>query len=344
MKQELSVAPTRAVSIVIPTYNRAEDLKDLLDSILGQTALPKKVIIADDSENLDTRDLVKQVRKNFLDGGILLKYLHKASGGDRSTTIAENVGLTYAKTPIVLFLDDDVVLDKKFIEKILEVYEKYPKAIGVQGYVTNICPWKNNMSFRLHNLFCRIFLLFFYEKDQCRVLPSGASTYPYQLCEVTECQRFSGSNQSYKREILQNHKFDENLKTYAVLDDLDISYRLFKKYPNSLYITPHAKCIHKASKTSRTPSKALTYMTTIYRTYFFYKNIEQTLLHKLCFVWNCTGQIVGSCILEIEYLLLRNKLKRKPSVRFLIQSYICALRHLKEIKMGNLKFLDKICF
>ena len=54
------------VSIVIPTYNRAKDLEETLDSIVIQTTLPKEIIIVDDCDNNEIENLVEH-RKNELE-------------------------------------------------------------------------------------------------------------------------------------------------------------------------------------------------------------------------------------------------------------------------------------
>lgn len=57
---------------------------------------------------------------------------------------------------------------------------------------------------------------------------------------------------AFRREILRQFKFDESLKGYSYMEDLLLSHSIHKKYPNSLYITPYAKCIHKVSREGRT--------------------------------------------------------------------------------------------
>ena len=47
------------VSVIIPTYYRMKDVDECLDSIIAQTALPKEVIIVDDSENNEIENLVE---------------------------------------------------------------------------------------------------------------------------------------------------------------------------------------------------------------------------------------------------------------------------------------------
>jgi GT2 family glycosyltransferase len=329
------------ISIVVPTYNRASDLKDLLFSILKQTRLPMEVIITDDSENFRTRDLIAQVRKYFSNKGVTLKYLHYLRRS--SSSAARNRGMTYATGQIVLFLDDDVVLGKDYIKEILKIYKNNPKAFGVQGYVINT-PKLENLSLRLRNQLRRIFFLYCLEKDKCRVLPSGANTYTNQIDKVIQCQWLQGCNQSFRFEVIRNEKFDENLKRYSFLEDVDFSYRLFKKYPNSLYMTPYAKVFHKWSKAERLSVKLYVYTQTVNRTYFFYKHFGQSLQNKLIFIWSSIGRMVFPSLLIVTQMLLLKKFPRSKIryLCFLIKSHIYTLKHLKEIRIGNLEFFDNM--
>jgi len=330
------------LSIVIPTYNRPKDLKDLLLSILRQTKLPKEVIVIDDSENSRTRDLIEEIRKNFSQKRISLIYLHNPTRS--STSASRNQGTMHTTGEVILFLDDDVVLEKEYIEEILKIYRIYPNTIGVQGYITNT-PKLENLSLRLRNQLCKIFFLYCLEKDLCRVLPSGANTYPNEISKIIRCQWLQGCNQSFKSEVLKENKFDENLKRYSFLEDVDLSYRLFKKYPNSLYMTPHAKLFHKWSKAQRLSVELLTYTQTINRTYFFYKHIRQTPLSKLIFIWSNTGRIIFLSLMLLKNMISLKKSAVRSEIRYiyvLIKSYIYALKHLKEIKKENLKFFKEM--
>jgi len=337
-----TILKDQSISIVIPTFNREEDLMDALLSILRQKKLPKEVVVVDDSENDRTRNLIKKMRKSFLDKGVSVKYLRNPRG--KSTSSARNVGATCATGEIILFLDDDVILDDDYISEILEVYERHPDAVGVQGYVENLPMQILSTSGAIHNSICKIFFLFFFEKHRCRVLPSWGYTYPCLLNGVINCEWLGGENQSFRKKIFQTYKFDENLKKYSYGEDADLSYRIFKNNPISLYMTPNARLFHKKSKTSRLPDELRIYITTINRTYLFYKNIEQTLFSKLIFLWSSFGQVIlhaSVCVLQI-----RNKgdsalrMKYLLGIKHLIKSYIYMLKHLKEIKAGHIEFFD----
>lgn len=316
------------VSIVIPTYNRDADLRELLYIILMQTILPLDVIVVDDSDNNDTKDLIEQMRDDFVKKGIILNYNRGGEKREKSISRARNIGAAQAKGEIILFLDDDVILDKQYIEEIINVYKKHPNAVGVQGYITN---WRNVSSARalLSNLIDRAFFLFHTEKDRCRILPSGNITYPHPLSRVIGCEWLSGTNSSYKRDMFRRFKFDQKLKEYSFCEDADLSIRIRKEYPDSLYITPHAKILHKASPVARRDNRRLVHIRTAYQTYFFYKNIEQTWLNKVIFLWSMFSRLI-TMLTE----------KRAKSMVFLIKSYVYTLNHFDEVKKGNFAFLS----
>jgi len=105
--------------VVIPTFDRKKDLEDTLNLILRQTKLPKEIIIVDDSDNYDSRDLIERIHEKFLNKGITLKYLRKDR--KKGASISKNMGAKQATGQVVLFLDDDVILGKKYIQEILNI-------------------------------------------------------------------------------------------------------------------------------------------------------------------------------------------------------------------------------
>lgn len=318
------------ISIIIPTYNRVNDLEEVLGSILEQTELPKEVIIVDDSDRDETKNLITQIENAFKRKNITLEYIRNKRG--KSLTIARNTGIEYSKSGIVLFLDDDVILGSNYIKEILRVYKERPDALGVQGYELN----KASIS-KTANIIGKILFGWHIEKNKCRVLPSGSPTYPYLPDKIISCQWLSGTNQSYKREVLQDFKYDENLKRYSYCEDIDLSYRVYKTHPNSLYMTPYAKLMHKCSQTGRLPKKHLVYMHKIYTFYLVYKDIDQTLKNKLILLWNTAGFLIVGLI----GLILKPTKIRLLNVKYTFDAYILCIKHLKEIKKGDLEFFNK---
>ena len=84
MSARLPIPPV--VSVVIPTYNRADCLPETVTSILGQTVAPAEVIIVDDG----SRDHTAQICRKFPPP---VRYVYRENGG---TAAAKNTGMQAA--------------------------------------------------------------------------------------------------------------------------------------------------------------------------------------------------------------------------------------------------------
>lgn len=320
------------VSVIIPTYNRTRELEDTLESIIAQTKLPKEVLIVDDSGNDEIQNLIEQKKNEFKSKGAILKYIRNEK--ERSLTIARNIGVEHSAGDIILFLDDDVILESEYIEEILKVYKENLNALGVQGYITNM--FSKNIITKIRNTIEKFFFLWYPENNKCRVQPA-APTYPSPLEKTIRCQWLVGANQSYRRDVFKEFRFDENLKRYSYKEDMDFSYRVYRRYPDTLYITPYAKLIHIGSNVARLPKKHGIVMQIIYNFYFFYKNIDQCLKNKLIFIWSMFGEL----FIQTLVLIIKPSKPHLLRVKYFIEGYIVALKHIKEIKKGNLEFFNK---
>jgi GT2 family glycosyltransferase len=327
-----STGDSMRVSIVIPTYNRVDDLSACLKSIGCQTTLPKEVIIVDDSDTVAVQHFIESLRDEFQKIGVSLEHIRNTAG--KSLTIARNVGIKYAKGDIILFLDDDVVLDERYIKEILAIYSCFPSAMGVQGLITNIQKPNNIVS-----LFNRLFYLGHNEVLQSRVLPSASCTYPsipdgYQLS--VPCEWLSGCNQSYRKDVFLSLQFDENLTRYSYKEDVDFSYRVFKTWPLSLYMAPAAQCVHNVSSAGRLPKKVRIEMEEVYSLYFFYKNIDQNILNKCIYIWSRAGYFIKN--IGIVFLKIREH--QLLYIKYIIGAVSLGFRNRNRIKNSDLEFLD----
>lgn len=116
------------ISIIIPTLNRTEDLNQTIAFLFDQSIQNFELIVVDQS---DRRSPLK-VQDQRLIG------LHHPEF--RSASKARNTGLKIAKAPIVLFLDDDVIIESKdYLSAILNGFDNYD-ASGITG---PIIPYEN---------------------------------------------------------------------------------------------------------------------------------------------------------------------------------------------------------
>lgn len=114
------------VSVVVPTYNRCEQLPRAIDSILKQTAQDLEVIVVDDGSSDDT----PAVAKRFTDPRV--RYLRRENGG---VCAARNTGIAAARGDWLAFLDDD---DEWLPEKLslqLAAAERAGTDVGLVGCV-----------------------------------------------------------------------------------------------------------------------------------------------------------------------------------------------------------------
>ena len=97
------------VSVIIPTFNRADWIKYAIDSVLNQTYSNFELIIVDDGSTDNTRDVIAQY-------GDSIRYFFQENKGPAA---ARNLGIINARGSYICFLDsDDQWLKQKLEEQI----------------------------------------------------------------------------------------------------------------------------------------------------------------------------------------------------------------------------------
>ncbi|MCJ7488755.1 MAG: glycosyltransferase family 2 protein, partial [Thermoplasmata archaeon] len=162
-------SPTDAdirISVVISTYNRPTDLRNALDSLAIQSLMPFEVLVVDDGDSAVAEDVVESLRGALRERGCLPAYVRNT--GKKSLTVARNLGVDRTGGDVVMFIDDDVVLDKDYVRHIASLYSSHPGAVAVQGFHGgNFDP---SFTGRLGNAVDRAFMNWFYGKDSCKVM------------------------------------------------------------------------------------------------------------------------------------------------------------------------------
>lgn len=108
---------TKKISIIIPTYNRKEHLKECIDSILSQTYTNFEIIIVDDCSDDRTNEFIKE---EYSDERIKYVVNCKNSGAGYS----RKKGYSISTGEYIIFCDDDdYYIDNTFFGKIIEIFE-----------------------------------------------------------------------------------------------------------------------------------------------------------------------------------------------------------------------------
>lgn len=313
------------VSIIIPTYNRIDDLKICLNSIFLQIYQPAEIIIVDDSTSDIVEQYIQNLKEECISEKVKLIYIKNSKG--KALTKARNIGISAAMGDVICFLDDDLILDEKYILEIVACFIQNPNIIGTQGYVTNTYVPKYYIE-----LCNKIFMLNHLEKNRCRVLRSSHLTYPKECPDKPiSCEWLSGCNHAFRKNIFNDFEYDEKLVDYSLKEDADLSYRVHKKYPGQLRLIPSAKCIHNVSSAGRMPKISSLYMEYGYLSYFFYKNMHNSIFERICFKWSMFGKIQKN-ILEI----LARSNSKYHDINMYVKAIIRIQKYIRSLKMGDI--------
>lgn len=111
-------------SIIIPTFNRAQQLLLTLVSFETQT-YPKhqfEVIVADDGSTDGTKAMVEGFQASY-------PLIYVSHQEQRGRSAIRNLGLRHAKGLYIIFCDADFLVLPEFIRIVSRYHRKYPKAV-----------------------------------------------------------------------------------------------------------------------------------------------------------------------------------------------------------------------
>lgn len=128
----------KKISIIIPTFCRNEKLKKCLYSLTKAVKSIKQnseIIVVDDSKDKQAKHLVLNFRKKLekiLSNRSKIKYIH--SGGEKYPSYCRDLGLKKSSGKYILFVDDDNILSKNSIKRIISFLKSH-LLVGVVGIV-----------------------------------------------------------------------------------------------------------------------------------------------------------------------------------------------------------------
>lgn len=105
-------------SVIIPVYNRPDEVEDLLKSLAAQTARNFEVIIVEDGSTVPCSEAVERYADK-----ISIKYFQKENEG---RSIARNYGMEHASGSYFIFFDSDCVIPADYFSKLNSLAAKQP--------------------------------------------------------------------------------------------------------------------------------------------------------------------------------------------------------------------------
>ena len=91
------------VSVIVPTFNRADFLKEALESVFAQSYEDFELIVVDDGSNDNTQTVVRSL-------GNEINYIYQENKG---VSAARNLGLKRAGGNLIALLDSDDLWEPK---------------------------------------------------------------------------------------------------------------------------------------------------------------------------------------------------------------------------------------
>lgn len=227
------------VSVIIPTYNRNNVLVQTIKSVLEQKFNSFELLIVDQSKKHDKQ--TQNYLDNLNDGKV--RYFKITPP---SLPAARNFGLKKASGDIIIYVDDDVLLDTGFIKAHLNSYKKRD-AVCVAGRV------------RQKDKPVTDTLLYF------RKTGFGAGSLNFSKFAYTETAL--GCNMSYKKDVLLKiGGFDTNFIGNAIGEESDVSFKL-RKQGFKILFNPNASLFHLFYQSGGCREKK-----SIYDNYIVYRN------------------------------------------------------------------------
>lgn len=197
----------KKITVIIPTYNRAETLRICLEALSAQTfpASGAEILIVDDG----SRDNTAGVAASFIkEGAVETRYLRQEN---KSPAAARNLGVKNAAGELVLFIGDDIIAAPDLLARHVAWHRDNPAdGAALLGYVTwdpalEVTPfmyWLENggPQFGFNQL-----------EDGAEADPRGY----FYTCNISLKRRF----------LNEKGLFDEEFP-YAAFEDSELGYRL----------------------------------------------------------------------------------------------------------------------
>lgn len=196
----MNIVMASQVAICIPTYNQAQYLPESVGSACKQTYSHVEVWVCDDASTDATPEVMAELCRQFPQ-----VHYHRHA---QNLGIAANVNwlLRQPQTEFIVRLDSDDVLHPHYVETLLKLMTKYPKAGYAHAAVQEIDEHSNNRRVR------RLSRLEEFQEPEKALLSSVAG------------YRVAANICMFRTEALQELNFTEGRPSYT--EDYDLSIRM----------------------------------------------------------------------------------------------------------------------
>lgn len=183
----------QSVSVIIPTRNRCDSLRELLDSIIPQLGTLDELVIVDNNSSDDTKKTVSYISKS--NKTLRVRYLLEEKVG---YVFPYNAGLKSALNSWVIVVDDDCVVDPDWLSGVKECIRK-EKPDVILG---------SSQTYYANNLYSLTMYLFDFD---------WKSQY-IEKKKILDGQILDSKNIAYNKRFLDKNKLSYDLTVIAAQD------------------------------------------------------------------------------------------------------------------------------
>jgi len=110
-----------SVSVIIPTFNRANRIEQTITSVLEQDYSEIEIIVVDDGSTDATESVIRNISERNADAGKKIRYYRQKNLG---ACVARNRGMMLATGHYIMFLDsDDLIKQEKLSTQVRQIEE-----------------------------------------------------------------------------------------------------------------------------------------------------------------------------------------------------------------------------
>lgn len=226
------VAPVRSADLICCTFGRWDELRQSVPSMLREVDRARRAGISCDLHLVFQNDGFDEwFREHFPEAKPHVT-LHASM--PPGLTRARNVGASKSSADLVIFVDDDVVLDDAFVERHVEAANRHPEAIAVAGRIRSRIEGPREPRVRAVG----------------QLRPTGHVEAWFDSIyrdEVIVPMTPRGANMAYRRTAMNalfgRDWFDETLTGSAHREETTLALRLFRLDEHFVY-APDASLLH----------------------------------------------------------------------------------------------------
>lgn len=188
------------ISVIMPTFNRADKIKKAIESVLLQDFECFELIIINDGSKDDTDEICKE----YASKDIRVKFINNKD--NNGAAFVRNIGIREAKGNYITFVDDDDIVERELLTFLYDLICEHNADIS-------ICGCWFGYDDREEKTIKYVF-------DDLLILDKIGG-----LEEFLKREKYNSSNPNklFKKELFNNIEYKEN--TY--IDDIHLIYKLF---------------------------------------------------------------------------------------------------------------------